>query len=211
MALIPLKDADEVERAMCLSLRRPRNPERYQRVIEASSARHQAFMQSRQAKDEAKKMAEDRPTLIIDVTARYGLVHEALPWVHSIEEIKVESDDQLVSVPERPIIKIHDIQAEVCRAFEISRNEFVSSRRQRKLSRARQISMYLCKVMTSASYPLIAKHLGNRDHTTILHGVRKIERQMVVDQVLEQEVSFIRRRIELRVWGNSEKTNWHAP
>ena len=156
MSLIPLKDADEVEIAMCMSLRRPRNPERYQRVIEASSARHQAFLQSRQAKEEAKKLAEDRPTLIIDVTERYSLIHEPSSWVECPN----------VAAPKQKGELLID---EVCKKHGVTLADIHGRRRFRKVVAARNEVMYRLCVELRWSMPAVAKKL-KRDHSTVHYG-----------------------------------------
>ena len=56
--------------------------------------------------------------------------------------------------------------------------------------------MYLAKTMTPRSYPEIGKRFGGRDHTTVLHAVRKIEGMVAADEMLAQEIEFLRRIIE---------------
>jgi hypothetical protein len=62
----------------------------------------------------------------------------------------------------------------VCAAYDVSKVDIVSQRRSLKVVRPRQIVMYLAKTMTKSSYPEIGKRLGGRDHTTIMHGVNRI-------------------------------------
>ena len=69
-----------------------------------------------------------------------------------------------------------DITRTVCSVFQICRRELVSCRRLKKLSDARHVAMYLAGTLTGCSYPKIGAHMGGRDHTTIMHGMRKIEK-----------------------------------
>lgn len=86
------------------------------------------------------------------------------PWF-TIEEI--DQNDL------RP--KIVDIQHFVAKFYEITRTELVSIGRNSHLVRARQVGMYLCKKLTVRSMPEIGRRFGNRDHTTVLHAIRKID------------------------------------
>lgn len=79
-----------------------------------------------------------------------------------------------------PHIKIQDIQRAVCEAYRISRIDLISQRRTAEIVRPRQIAMWLCKRLTVRSLPEIGMNFGGRDHTTVLHAVRKIESMVLV-------------------------------
>ena len=72
-------------------------------------------------------------------------------------------------------VKIEDIQRAVARHYNVSRADMLSSRRTANVVRPRQIAMYLAKTLTLRSLPEIGRRFGGRDHTTVLHAVRKIE------------------------------------
>src|SRR5690606_39681627 len=72
-------------------------------------------------------------------------------------------------------VRIEDIQRIVARHYNVSKVELLSNRRTRTIVKPRQVAMYLAKVMTPRSLPEIGRRLGGRDHTTVLHAVRKIE------------------------------------
>ena len=72
----------------------------------------------------------------------------------------------------------------------------LSSRRTRTIVRPRQIAMYLAKVMTPRSLPEIGRRFGNRDHTTVLHAVRKIEEMARADYALAQELELLKRMLD---------------
>lgn len=93
-------------------------------------------------------------------------------------------------------IRIDDIQIAVARHFKVSKPDLLSARRSRSVVRPRQIAMYLSKILTSRSLPEIGRRFGNRDHTTVLHAVRKIEQLMGEDSGFAQEVELLRRMIE---------------
>lgn len=72
-------------------------------------------------------------------------------------------------------MRVSEIQEVVCEAFGIDRVQLCAARRTAPLVRARQVGMYLAKTMTGRSLPEIGRRFGGRDHTTVLHAVRKIE------------------------------------
>jgi len=102
----------------------------------------------------------------------------------------------LVAAQERPQIRIEDIQRVVAVHYQVSRSDLVSSRRTRAIVVPRQIAMYLAKVLTPRSLPEIGRRFGNRDHTTVLHAVRKIEGLIGQDKSLARDIEALRRRIE---------------
>ena len=102
----------------------------------------------------------------------------------------------LVAAQERPQIRIEDIQRVVAVHYQVSRSDLVSSRRTRAIVVPRQIAMYLAKILTPRSLPEIGRRFGNRDHTTVLHAVRKIEGLLGQDKSLARDIEALRRRIE---------------
>ncbi|MEM1376823.1 MAG: chromosomal replication initiator protein DnaA [Pseudomonadota bacterium] len=102
----------------------------------------------------------------------------------------------LVKVDERKKVRIEDIQRVVAQHYNIPKNEMLSNRRTRTVVRPRQIAMYLSKVMTLRSLPEIGRRFGGRDHTTILHAVRKVEELKGGDAKLAKEIELLRRLIE---------------
>lgn len=92
-------------------------------------------------------------------------------------------------------VRIEDIQKVVTRQFNVSKNDLLSNRRTRIIVRPRQIAMYLAKVMTPRSLPEIGRRFGGRDHTTVLHAVRKIEELASKDQKLAHELELLKRLI----------------
>ncbi|MEP9398028.1 chromosomal replication initiator protein DnaA [Mesorhizobium sp. KR2-14] len=92
-------------------------------------------------------------------------------------------------------VRIEDIQRIVARHYNVSKTELLSNRRTRTIVKPRQIAMYLAKVMTPRSLPEIGRRFGGRDHTTVLHAVRKIEGLSGADNTLAQELELLRRLI----------------
>jgi chromosomal replication initiator protein len=92
-------------------------------------------------------------------------------------------------------VQIEDILKTVSRHFKIPRTDLLSARRSRDIVRPRQIAMYLAKSLTSRSLPEIGRRFGGRDHTTVLHSVRKVEQLMQDDGNLAQEVELLKRML----------------
>jgi chromosomal replication initiator protein len=92
-------------------------------------------------------------------------------------------------------VRIEDIQKVVARQFSVARNDLLSNRRTRQIVRPRQIAMYLSKTMTPRSLPEIGRRFGGRDHTTVLHAVRKVEELISQDAKLGREVELLKRLI----------------
>ncbi len=99
----------------------------------------------------------------------------------------------LMSTTEPKRIKIDDILKIVSKHFGVNRSDLLSSRRNRSVVRPRQIGMYLAKKLTSRSLPEIGRRFGNRDHTTVLHAIRKVEQLMSDDDGLKGEVELLKR------------------
>ena len=101
----------------------------------------------------------------------------------------------LVGQREPRRIRIEDIQKAVAGHFKVSKNDLLSARRTRAIVRPRQIAMYLAKMMTPRSYPEIGKRFGGRDHTTVLHAVRKVEELASGDARIAEEIELLKRLI----------------
>lgn len=96
--------------------------------------------------------------------------------------------------PERRIT-VDEIQKTVADHFNMKQADLLSERRTRSVARPRQIAMYLCKQHTTRSYPDIGRRFGGRDHTTVLHGVRKIEELMPQDDQIARDVEALTRKL----------------
>jgi chromosomal replication initiator protein len=101
----------------------------------------------------------------------------------------------LVGAGEAKRVRIEDIQRVVARHYNVSRQELVSNRRTRVIVKPRQVAMYLSKTMTPRSFPEIGRRFGGRDHTTVLHAVRKIEELISGDNKLSHEIELLKRLI----------------
>jgi len=111
----------------------------------------------------------------------------------SISEARVILKD-LLNFHENKIL-IRDIQNLVCKYFKISKNEMLSPRRSRYLVRPRQIAMYLSKNLTSKSLPDIGREFSNRDHTTVIHSVKVVEKLKYIDEELKNTIDKIKNDI----------------
>ena len=92
-------------------------------------------------------------------------------------------------------IKIDDILRIVSRHFAVSKQDILSQRRHRSVVRPRQIGMYLAKHLTSRSLPEIGRRFGDRDHTTVLHAIRKIDKEVGENPRLKDELEELKRQL----------------
>jgi chromosomal replication initiator protein len=92
-------------------------------------------------------------------------------------------------------IKIEDILRIVSRHYAVSKQDILSDRRHRSVVRPRQVGMYLAKHLTSRSLPEIGRRFGNRDHTTVLHAIRKIDREVGENPRLKDEIDELKRQL----------------
>ena len=80
--------------------------------------------------------------------------------------------------------------------YNLRLSDLLSARRSRTIARPRQIAMYLSKILTTRSLPEIGRKFGGRDHTTVIHAVKKIEDLRVGDVAIDEEVEVLRRSLE---------------
>ncbi|MDC1078441.1 chromosomal replication initiator protein DnaA [Candidatus Pelagibacter sp.] len=113
--------------------------------------------------------------------------------VPNLAETKVVLKD-LLNISENKVT-IDLIQTLVCRFFKISKNEMLSSRRSRYLVRPRQTAIYLTKILTSKSLPEIGREFSNRDHTTIIHSVKTIEKLKEKDPEMVENINKLKNQI----------------
>ncbi|TDE37142.1 chromosomal replication initiator protein DnaA [Antarcticimicrobium sediminis] len=93
-------------------------------------------------------------------------------------------------------ISIEEIQRRVSDYYNIRFSDIIGPKRVRSYARPRQVAMYLCKQLTSRSLPEIGRRFGGRDHTTVMHGVRRIEELKVTDGQIAEDVEMLRRALE---------------
>jgi chromosomal replication initiator protein len=139
----------------------------------------------------ASKLTESGRELDGAVTRLYAACH------YIGEPITVDSAEHIIrdlmhgSEPRR--IKIEDILRVVSKHFGVSRSDILSQRRHRSVVWPRQIGMYLSKQLTTRSLPEIGRRFGGRDHTTVLHAIRKIDGELNGNTKLKDEIEDLKR------------------
>ena len=93
-------------------------------------------------------------------------------------------------------VTIEEIQRQVSDHFNIRLSDLIGPKRVRIFARPRQVAMYLAKQMTSRSLPEIGRRFGGRDHTTVMHGVRRIDELRVTDSQIAEDLELLRRTLE---------------
>ena len=124
------------------------------------------------------------------------LAHATLTGTAVTMETAETAIRDLVKNREPKRIKIEDIQKLVASRYNVSRSDILSERRTAAVVKPRQIAMYLSKVLTLRSLPEIGRRFGGRDHTTVLHAVRKIDKLIGEDNVLNDEVELLKRMLQ---------------
>jgi chromosomal replication initiator protein len=124
------------------------------------------------------------------------LAHSKLTGQPITLEMAEREVRDLVRPQEPKRVKIEDIQRIVARQYNVSRADLLSSRRTANVVRPRQVAMYLAKTLTLRSLPEIGRRFGGRDHTTVLHAVRKIENLVHSDTALAEEIELLKRQLQ---------------
>jgi len=124
------------------------------------------------------------------------LAHNKLTGQPVTMEMAEREVRDLIRPQEPKRVKIEDIQRIVARQYNVSRADLLSSRRTANVVRPRQVAMYLAKTLTLRSLPEIGRRFGGRDHTTVLHAVRKIENLVGSDTMLADEIEVLKRQLQ---------------
>ena len=124
------------------------------------------------------------------------LAHSKLTGQSVTLEMAEREMRDLIRPAEPKRVRIEDIQRVVARQYNVSRADLLSSRRTANVVRPRQVAMYLAKVLTLRSLPEIGRRFGGRDHTTVLHAVRKIENLAGSDSALAEEIELLKRQLQ---------------
>ena len=124
------------------------------------------------------------------------LAHSKLSGQPVTLEMAEREVRDLIRPQEPKRVKIEEIQRVVSRQYNVSRGDLLSSRRTANVVRPRQIAMYLAKTLTLRSLPEIGRRFGGRDHTTVLHAVRKIEGLVGTDTALADEIELLKRQLQ---------------
>jgi len=168
------------------------------------------ILRSRVAAARAHHASFDVPEPVLDYLAR-TITHNGRDLEGAINRLlahsKLNAQPVTLEMAEREVrdlirpqepkrIKIEDIQRVVARQYNVSRSDLLSSRRTANVVRPRQVAMYLAKTLTLRSLPEIGRRFGGRDHTTVLHAVRKIESLVGRDVALSEEVESLKRQLQ---------------
>lgn len=132
----------------------------------------------------------------LDGAANRLLAHATLSGQPVTLETAEAAIRDLVRTREPRRVKIEDIQKLVATRYNVSRADILSERRTAAVVKPRQIAMYLAKALTPRSLPEIGRRFGGRDHTTVLHAVRKIEKAIGEDRSLHDEVDLLKRMLQ---------------
>lgn len=131
----------------------------------------------------------------LDGAANRLLAHATLTGLPVTLERAEHAISDLIRTRDPKRVKIEDIQKLVATRYNVSRADILSERRTAAVVKPRQIAMFLAKSLTPRSLPEIGRRFGGRDHTTVLHAVRKIEKAIVDDRTLNDEVDLLRRML----------------
>ena len=101
----------------------------------------------------------------------------------------------IISPDEKRIITPEYIINTVCEHFDVSLEDIKSNKRSSKIVHPRQIAMYLCRDMTDTALKVIGKYMGNRDHTTVMHGIEKIEKELQTSPSTQNTVEILKKKI----------------
>ncbi len=93
-------------------------------------------------------------------------------------------------------VTVEEIQRKVAEHYNIRMSDMIGPKRQRAIARPRQVAMKLCKDLTTRSLPDIGRRFGGRDHTTVMHGVRRVEELVKSDSQIAEDVELLRRSLE---------------
>src|SRR6516162_4816733 len=124
------------------------------------------------------------------------LAHSKLTGQPVTVEMAEREMRDLIRPAEPKRVRIEDIQRIVARQYNVSRADLLSQRRTANVVRPRQVAMYLAKVLTLRSLPEIGRRFGGRDHTTVLHAVRKIENLAGNDSAFAEEIEGLKRQLQ---------------
>ena len=98
--------------------------------------------------------------------------------------------------PQRPdVMSVEDIQRAVCSHFRLSNSELLSKDRHKSVAFARQVAMYLCRQRLKCSFPELGRAFGNRDHTTVMSAVRRVEALRAKDPQVNAHLEAIEREL----------------
>lgn len=110
-------------------------------------------------------------------------------------ELAEEALKDIISPGENKVITPEYIISVVADHYNITPADITGTKRNSKIVEPRQISMFLCRDIIDTSLKMIGKYIGNRDHTTVMHGIEKIEKEMEINESLKNTVSILKKKI----------------
>lgn len=152
-------------------------------LVAVQEARTGAELLSRYAETRVRLWTRPRP-----VTLKPEIL-ETEP--ERIEAVAVYAHRRVVG-PRKSLPKIESIIFEVVEHFGVSRVDLLSARRTRNIVNPRHVAMFLASTMTPFSLPQIGRQLGGKDHTTVLHGVRRIAHMIAAGDPIAEDVAAIK-------------------
>jgi hypothetical protein len=178
------------------------------KAIEEAAARHgteslEKRMQEKRQLDPSFEIARDVLVKLSDQITESGRELEGVvtrlhaTWQYMRQPITLEVAEQairdLIHGQEPRRIRIDEILKVISRHYGVPKTDLLSERRHRSVVWPRQIGMYLAKQLTSRSLPEIGRRFGGRDHTTVLHAIRKIESHLAADARLQTELDELKK------------------
>lgn len=136
---------------------------------------------------------------IIEDTERVRFLEEQIDELKSTISRQRSMIAGLCDAEELVYPRLSEVLEAVCQFYKVTRTNIVGPSRIPKYLMPRQIACYLGREMTKLSLPEIGRKLGDRDHTTILHGVNKIEKQLQADEILKDDIDVLKIKIEAKV------------
>ena len=162
----------------------------------------------------AERIVTENPSVLIDTKVLEFLAHRISSNVRVLEgaltrlfafatlvnrpinlEMVQECLADLLRSSERKVT-IEEVKRRVADYYNLRLNDLISPRRARAVARPRQVAMFLCKLLTSKSLPEIGRGFGGRDHTTVIHAVKKIEELRLTDPQIDEDIENLRRILE---------------
>jgi chromosomal replication initiator protein len=120
-------------------------------------------------------------------------VNAVVARIQAEDQKAVQAIEESIRAVKR--IRVHDILEAVSEHFHVSYVDLISDRRTKKIVRPRQVAMYLARELTTRSLPEIGRSMGGKDHTTVIHGVRKIEQLIAEGHAISADVAALRERL----------------
>jgi chromosomal replication initiator protein len=117
--------------------------------------------------------------------------HSISPDINNVKKMLAD----LIASPIKKAITPKEIIAVVAGFYDVSVRDLIKKGRKKEIVKPRQVAMHLMRSETSVSYPNIGERLGGRDHTTVMHAVEKVKKDLETDKILEQEIRLIKERL----------------